>query len=268
LIINELLKLKEDGAISTVRIASRSDDLKQSHPEWFSLGAELSIVDYEDESTFLPAIEGTEVVVTALNFKILDKQKDLIKVAKTAGAKLFVATDYGVPTDHIKTGFWATKANLNIWFKEFGFPYTRVLCGGWPECIVIPNMGWDFANAKVTVNGVGDSRISWTTRADTARFLTHALTHLTTSELSGKSLRIEGDNLTYNELVVAYEEKTGKKLEVTRIPREVLAEKAAAGDLFAMFYREMDVNGGEVGKPLDNDLFPSWNPKKVLDIIN
>ena len=112
--------------------------MKESHPEWFSRGAELSIVDYEDESTFLSAMEGTEVVVTALNFKILDKQKDIIKVAKTAGVKLFVSTDYGVPTDHATTGLWATKANLNNWFKEFGFSYTRVLCGGWPEYIFTP----------------------------------------------------------------------------------------------------------------------------------
>jgi len=45
---------------------------------------------------------------------------------------------------------------------------------------------------------------------------------------------IEGDNLTFSEVVA------GKEVEVTRILR------------------------GEVGKPLDND----WNLKKVLDIIN
>jgi len=45
--------------------------------------------------------------------------------------------------------------------------------------------------------------------------------------------------------VAAYEEKTGKKLEVTHILREVLAEKAAAGDIFSLFHHDMDVNGGE-----------------------
>ena len=69
-------------------------------------------------------------------------------------------------------------------------------------------------------------------------------------------------------MVAAYEEKTGKKLEVTRIPREVLAEKGAAGDLYSLFHHDLDVNGGEVGEPLDNDLFSGWNPKKVLDAIN
>lgn len=80
-------------------------------------------------------MEGIEVVVTALNFAALERQKDLIKAAKAAGVKLFVATDYGVPTDHVTTGIWSTKAQLNDWFKGFGFPYTRVHCGVWPEYI-------------------------------------------------------------------------------------------------------------------------------------
>lgn len=244
------------------------DAIKESHPEWFSKGGELAVVDYEDESTLLRAMDGTEVIVTALAFRALERQKDLINAAKTAKAKLFVATDYGVPTDHVETGVWSTKPQLNKWFKESGFPYTRVMCGGWPDTTFNSRAGWDFANGKVTVNGSGDYRLSWTTRKDTARFLTYVLTHLNISKLSGKTFRIEADNLTPNEIIAAYEKKTGKEIEVTRIPSEVLAEKAAAGDLFSLFYHDMDVNGGEVGAPLDNDLFPTWNPKKVLDVIS
>lgn len=145
--------------------------------------------------------------------------------------------------------------------------------------------GWDLASAKVTVNGNGNSRISFTTREDTARFLVYVLTRLATSELSGKTIRIEGDNVvsgfllrtrplitrtfqTFNEAIAAYESQTGKKVEVTHVPREVLAEKAAAGDLLSTFYYDVDMNGGEVGKPLDNELFLDWNPKKVLEIIS
>lgn len=140
-------------------------------------------------------------------------------------------------------------------------------------------------NGKVAVGGSGDYRVSWTTREDVARFMGYAFTHLSTPELSGKCLRIEGDNLvsisakqtmrlstelspqTYHEVIAAYEKRTGKKLEVTHTPREVLAERAAAGDLVSGSHHNMDVNEGEVGKPLDNDLFPGWNPKKVLDVI-
>jgi hypothetical protein len=91
------------------------------------------VVDYSDESTFLPAMEGVDVVVTALGFNALEKQKDLVKVAKTAGVKLFVTTDYGVPMENSTTGIWAPKININKWFEEFGFPYARIICGGWPE---------------------------------------------------------------------------------------------------------------------------------------
>jgi hypothetical protein len=70
-----------------------------------------------------------------------------------------------------------------------------------------------------------------------------------------------------NEVIAAYEERTGKKIDVTRTPREVLVQKAAAGDLFSAYYVAADVYGSEVGQPLDNDLFPGWNPKKVLEVI-
>lgn len=70
-----------------------------------------------------------------------------------------------------------------------------------------------------------------------------------------------------NEIIAAYERKTGTKIEVTRKPREVLAKEAADGDLFSAYYYAADVYGSEVGQPLDNHLFPDWNPKKVLEVI-
>ena len=73
---------------------------------------------------------------------------------------------------------------------------------------------------------------------------------------------------TFNELFAAYEKKTGKKVEVTRTPLEDLPDKAAAGDMYAAFYHDLDTRGGTVGEPLDNDLFPDWNPKKVFDAIS
>jgi hypothetical protein len=66
--------------------------------------------------------------------------------------------------------------------------------------------------------------------------------------------------------ITAYEKKTGEKFEVTRAPREVLAESSAAADLSSAFYFAANVHGGEVGKSLTNDPFPGWSPKKILDV--
>ena len=162
----------------------------------------------------------------------------------------------------------------------------QTVCVQAPDSGSFRSVGLDLANGKATIGGSGDYRVSWTTREDIARFMGYAFTHLTTSELSGKSLRIEGDNLvsnsphqptrlprqlsfqTYNEIIAAYENKTGKKVEVTRIPKEALLERAAAGEMFAALYYSLEEYGGVVGKPLDSDLFLDWNPKKVLDVIS
>jgi hypothetical protein len=56
-------------------------------------------------------------------------------------------------------------------------------------------------------------------------------------------------------------------LVVTKIPREVLAERANKGDFAATLFHEWDVHGGIVGSPLTNDLYPDWNPKSVIDSI-
>lgn len=72
---------------------------------------------------------------------------------------------------------------------------------------------------------------------------------------------------SYNKIVTDYEAKTGKKLEVTRTPREELAEKAGNGDLLAFLFHAWDVRGGTVGTPLTNHLYPDWNPRSVVDSI-
>lgn len=112
--------------------------VKASRPDWFSRGGELAVVDHSDESTLLAAFKGVEVVIVAIAFEALEKQKDLVKAAKAAGVKLFVPTEYSIPSDLTTTGIWSTKTHLNTWFKEFGFPYVRVFCGMWPEYIFAP----------------------------------------------------------------------------------------------------------------------------------
>ena len=114
------------------------DAIKKSHPDWFSRGGQLTIIDHSDESTILAAFRGIEIVITAIAFDALEKQKGLIEAAKAAGVKLFVPTEYSVPADHTTTGIWSTKTHLNNWFKEFGFPYVRVFCGMWPEYVFTP----------------------------------------------------------------------------------------------------------------------------------
>lgn len=70
-------------------------------------------------------------------------------------------------------------------------------------------------------------------------------------------------------MVAAYEAKTGKKLEVTHTPRselENILEKNPE-DFVTRLRLSWDIGGGVVGDEIDNNLWPEWNPKKVLDIL-
>lgn len=55
------------------------------------------------------------------------------------------------------------------------------------------SLGWNLAEGKVTFGGLGDSNLTFTHRADVARYIADVFTRIPPSELAWKSLRIQGD---------------------------------------------------------------------------
>jgi len=62
----------------------------------------------------------------------------------------------------------------------------------------------------------------------------------------------------------SYQEKTGKTLEITHIPPSELEKRT---DFAAGIALRWERGEGVVGDSVDNDLYPGWNPKKVLEYI-
>jgi hypothetical protein len=63
----------------------------------------------------------------------------------------------------------------------------------------------------------------------------------------------------------AYEEKTGKKLQVTYVPVSEYEARLAANprDFVAFLQRHWIIS--EPVKQTDNHLYPDWNPSPVID---
>jgi len=117
----------------------------------------------------------------------------------------------------------------------------------------------------VSVGGDGNQRISFTSRPDIARYLSYVLTHLPAEQLKNRSFTIAGDTKSFNEIFKAYNEKTGKKLEVTYLPVSDLDARIAAHPQdFASFLHRTWATSGPFPRT-DNDLFPGWHPSSVLD---
>ena len=70
---------------------------------------------------------------------------------------------------------------------------------------------------------------------------------------------------SFNEVFKAYEEKSGKKLEVTYIPLSELDARIAANpqDFSSLLHKVLATNGPFPRN--DNHLYPDWNPSSVFD---
>ena len=145
--------------------------------------------------------------------------------------------------------------------------------------------GFDFANGKVTVPGLGNTPITFTGRPDVARYIGFVFTNLPAEKLEWKTFRLEGERTvgtihifvpppilterfglsqTFNEILKSYQEKTGKALEVNHIPPTELEKRS---DFAAVIALRWERGEGVVGDLVDNDLYPGWNPKKALECI-
>jgi hypothetical protein len=70
---------------------------------------------------------------------------------------------------------------------------------------------------------------------------------------------------SFNEIFKAYEEKTGKKQEVTYIPVTELEAKLAANPEDLVSYLQKSWATAGPFPRTDNHLYPDWNPSTVLD---
>jgi len=266
-IIEELVKLKVAGKVASVEVLTRSPD----DPKLKELGVTGLKVDYEDPPSLQAALQGKDVVISTLGRPAFHLQELLGQAAKAAGVKLFIPSEFGNPTEGREDSWFAQKNAARQKLKDMGMPYMLVYNGPFPDFVFNPHMGWDLLNGKVQISGKGDSPISFTQRRDIGRFVSHVLTHLPPDELEWRTFRIEGDRTTMNAIAAAYEQRSGKKLEITHRSVEELREavKQNPMDVADTLRLDWELGGGVVGTPeqISNGLYPEWNPVKAVDVL-
>ncbi|KDQ62723.1 hypothetical protein JAAARDRAFT_190011 [Jaapia argillacea MUCL 33604] len=271
-IAEELLKLKQTGVVSSVVVLTReSSAASQSVTELAKQGAKIAIVDYASPSSLASALAGIDVVASAVSGEALGAQVLLAEEAKKAGVKLFVPSEYVIPTEGQTEGALGQKASLHKKLKEIDLPYSLYHTGPFADWIFTPYFGWDLTNNKVTIAGEGNAPVSWTTRRDIARFISHASTAFPREKIEWRTFRIEGDRKSLNQIVADYQAKTGIQLEISRESRAELeaAVQKEPGNFGKAVQLIWDNGGSLVGEPgqLSNTDWPEWNPTSVVDAI-
>lgn len=236
-------------------------------------GATVKAVDYTSPKSLEAALEGVQVVISALNAQGLALQPALADAAKRANVELFVPSEFGNPTEGVISGPLKGKADFAAYLKEIGIPSLRVFTGPFPDFLLVPFTGFDFAKGTAKWVGKGDTPIGFTTRRDVAAFVVHAITTLLPSKLFNSILRIEGDRKTFNEVVQIYERShPGQEIIVSRTPVEQ-AEKTIATDqgldgFLAFLFLSWEQGAAVYSSgPLDNHLFPEWKPTSIEALL-
>ncbi|KAH7910378.1 hypothetical protein BJ138DRAFT_110179 [Hygrophoropsis aurantiaca] len=186
----------------------------------FPSGAKVVHVEYSDESVVASALRenGVEVVVSTVGFQGFGSQKPLATAAKAAGVKLFVPSEFGMPTEGATEGHLVHKSNFAATLREMGLPSLRVYNGLFmhfiPMIAAVPETG------KFLILGEGKTPASFTAAEDIGGFLAHVLTTLPPRKLHNAVFRIEGQRSTMLEISELYSGRNHVE-RVESIPSDV-----------------------------------------------
>ncbi|KAI0269429.1 NAD-P-binding protein [Gloeopeniophorella convolvens] len=274
--VRQFLKDKAAGTVDEVVVLTREvsklllDKINayyamQGSTNVIDKGAKVITVDYSSKESIKSALTGVDVVISAISGKVLDLQTIIAEAAKEAGVKLFLPSEWGGNTEGASGGLSGKKAAIHTYLKALGLPYALFFTGPLSDYIFTPHMWLDVVGGKVTVGGDGNARVPFTSRPDTARYISYVLTHLPAEQLKNRSFTLVGETTTFNEIFTEYQERTGKKLEITYVPVAELGERVIAnpGDFVAVLHKRFATY-----KPVaesDNHLYPGWNPSRVVD---
>jgi len=222
-------------------------------------------VDYSNDASIKHALTGVDVVISTVPIPAFDVQWKVATAAKEVDVKLFVPSEFGAISEGASEGLLVVKANVQTQLKALGLPYTAFYTGAFADEIWTPLINLDLTSGKVSIGGDGNKPFPFTSRTDIARYISYVLTHLPSEQLKNRSFTMAGDNKTFNEVFKAYEEKTGKKLEVTYIPISELDARIAANphDFPSLLHKLLATNGPF--PRTDNHLYLDWNPSPVFD---
>ena len=185
------------------------------------LGGKLVEGDLKDRASLSRACAGTAAVITTPT-AILSQQKgdtfdsvdlrgqmQLIDAARAAKVRHFIFVSVsGNLLKHGDNPLLAAKQAVENHLRQSGLSYTILRPTHFMEIWLSPHLGFDFANAKATIYGSGENKISYISLHDVADFAVAALSN---PAARNAVLELGGpESLTQLEVIGIFEEIAGR----------------------------------------------------------
>jgi uncharacterized protein YbjT (DUF2867 family) len=250
----------------------KKDVLKQ-------LGGELVEADLKDRASLNRAWQGVTAVISTPSailsqqsgdtFDTVDLhgQMHLVDAARAAkvGQYVFVSVS-GNLLKHGDNPLLAAKQAVENHLKHSGLTYTILRPTLSMEIWLSPHLGFDLANAKVTIYGSGQNKISYVSLHNVADFAVESL-----SNPAARNAVIElggPEALTQLEVVQTFEKIAGRTLEKQFVPEEALqARKSAANNPVEQTFADLTLVAARGDKIDMSEIFKKFRirPRSVRE---
>ena len=161
---------------TTTGVAHSAGEKAGLYDRWRAAGVRITTADVSDHGDLIPALIGTDYLVSCVPYAATESQYALIYAAREAGVERFVPSEFGYiyeweqfwPTDTVHRAMARQKAFIRRVIELAGLDYTIIPAGLWPEYYMLE---------PVAVPGDGEQKVSWSTGRDVGRIIPHVLAH-------------------------------------------------------------------------------------------
>lgn len=221
-----------------VRALSRAGSARAA--ELKALGVEIVTGDLRSRASIDEACRGIAGVITtatamgskdkSLRLRAIDRDAHLylVEAARAAGVGRFVQISVS-PNLTSAAPLVKYKRQVEDAITDSGMRWTILQPSVFMDVWLSPLLGWDFARARATIFGAGVAPISYISVADVAEYAVRSLDDIL---LDNRQVPLGGpEALPPNEVVNIFEEVSGRRYKVRRIPRPFLAAMAPVASL-------------------------------------
>jgi uncharacterized protein YbjT (DUF2867 family) len=252
--------IKVKGLVRTTSDANKVAQLKAS-------GVETIEGDLKDKASLENALHGVSAIISTVSSTLSRQEGDsiqtvddegqinLVDAAVNAGVSQFIFISF---CELGECPLQTAKRKVETHIRESVLNFTILRPTYFMEVWLSPALGFDYPNAKATIYGDGNNKISWIAIKDVASFGVAALdnpaAHNKIIELGGPAA------LSPLEAVNIFETAKGTKFELQFVPKEALeAQRNAAPDPLSKSFATLMLgiaNGSEIDMKNTIDVFP------------
>ena len=253
--VRVLLRQGDTPDKSSLGVAQATSAKQKKWADWQARGVDLREADSSQCESLIPALRGTDYLVSCVPLSATEAQYPLIHAAREAGVERFVPSEFGfiyeweahqaISTVHSRTA--RQKVFIRRMIELSGMDFTIIPAGLWPEYYMLEPVG---------IMGDGTQKVAWSCGTDLGRIIPHVLAH--PASRNAVCPVAASAWCSWNELLDARERVLGRKVERRYLDHEQWKsayDEAPEGPMKTL----LGIGVAATGQPEGMPLWANWN---------